>query len=223
MRVFTASEVRKAINHSPELTHECLDLELPEQVVVRRVGWPLETETVRRTLARSALAGRFDFSRMPIMLPADFMTAVPHPLLEATAVTSSPDRLRLLAILRCRERTACSSFLAEIVLDSALSGVVARWSKPASETLGAIFLKQTMTHPIVSSSSPVLVQPGRLALLTIEGDGFKITQPVLPLKRARLGELVRVSDPRSHRSWMAQVAGSGQLRTPGMALHEVTR
>lgn len=204
VRVFTLSELREAIAQIPPHTSE---IDIPEQVVVRRLGWQLQTDTVRRTLARSNLTHALDFSQATITLPASFTTAVPDPKLEVSAVNSSPDHLRLMAHMRCRERAACGSFLAEIVFSVPAGGVTSRELKLASEKV---------TEPNLSSvAGPVLVQPGRMALLVIDGDGFRITQPVMPLKRAGLGELVRVSDPRTHHSWVAQVSGNGMLHTSG--------
>jgi hypothetical protein len=220
LRVFTASELTKAIAESAGLGREFAAIIMPEQVVVRRGGWPIDIEAVRRTVMRSALAGKFNFPQMRIMLPADLTTARSSPQFEVTAITPTPDRLGLFARVRCRERAACGSFLAEIV--SSVPGVLAKWRGPRSELLASAgSFKQTIDS--ATFPGPVLVQPGRLALLMIEGEGFRITEPVMPLKGARLGEFVRVSDPKSQRSWLAQVAGSGQLRTPGITVPKEAR
>jgi len=204
LRVFTVTELRQAI---AEIPMETTEIDIPEQVVVRRLGWPLEADTVRRTLARSNLTHALDFSQAKITLPAGFTTAVPDPKLEVTAVNSSPDHLRLLAQMRCRDRAACGSFLAEIVFGVPVVGVRSRELKLGPEKV---------TEPNLSSvAGPVLVQPGRMALLVIDGNGIRITQPVMPLKRARLGELVRVSEPLTHRFLVAEVSGEGMLRTSG--------
>jgi hypothetical protein len=211
LRVFTVTELRQAIAEIPRET----EIDIPEQVVVRRLGWQLQTDTVRRTLARSNLTHALDFSQATITLPASFTTAVPDPKLEVSAVNSSPDHLRLMAHMRCRERAACGSFLAEIVFSVPAGGVTSRELKLASEKV---------TEPDRSAvAAPVLVQPGRMALLVIDGDGFRITQPVMPLKRAGLGELVRVSDPRTHHSWLAQVSGNAMLRISGATRKQEAR
>jgi flagella basal body P-ring formation protein FlgA len=66
---------------------------------------------------------------------------------------------------------------------------------------------------MATSVGPILVKPGRMALLVIDGDGLRITQPVLPLRQGRFGERVKVSNPQSHRSWLARVSGEGMLHT----------
>jgi hypothetical protein len=107
-----------------------------------------------------------------------------------------------LARIRCRERTECQSFLAEIAVSGAAS---VGGMHPL-----AVFSPRRLK--VMFESGPVLVQPGRMAVLVIDGDGFRITQPVMPLHRARLGELVRVTDPLTHRSLVARVSGNGMLR-----------
>ena len=212
LRVFAVSELRQAIAGTRTDTSE---IDIPEQVVVRRLGWPLETETVRRTLEQSRLTHQLDFSQARIALPTGFTTVVPDPKLEVTGISSNSDRFGLLARVRCRERLACGSFLVEIVFSVPAGGVRSREHKLASG--------KAAEPSLLSVAGPVLVQPGRMALLVIDGDGFRITQPVMPLKRARLGELVRVSDPLTHRSLVAQVSGDGMLRTSGATRKEEAR
>ena len=200
LRVLTASELRHLIVETPLSRAE---IEIPEQVVVRRIGWQVETENITRGLAHSKLTRALDFSKAKIVLPPGFTTAIANPQFEVTAVNSSSEHQRQLVSMRCRERGACGSFLVEL-LNVAAEGVPSRELKLACEKV---------SEPSLSSApGPVLVRPGRLALLVIEGDGIRITQPVMPLKSARLGEVVRVSDPRTHRSWLAQASGNGTLR-----------
>jgi flagella basal body P-ring formation protein FlgA len=59
-----------------------------------------------------------------------------------------------------------------------------------------------------------------MAVLVIDGDGFRITQPVMPLRGARLGELVRVTDPLTHRSLVGRVSGKGMLRPDAITKEE---
>ena len=212
LRVFGVNELRQAM---AEIRTDTSEIDIPEQVVVRRLGWPLETETVRRTLAQSKLTHQLDFSQARITLPTGFTTVVPDPKLEVTGTSSNSDRFGLLARIRCRERLACGSFLVEIVFSAPAGGVRSRELKQASE--------KVPEPGLLSVAGPVLVQPGHLALLVMDGDGFRITQPVMPLKRARLGELVRVSDPLTHRSLLAQVSGDGMLRTSGATRKEEAR
>jgi hypothetical protein len=203
VRVFTASELRNAIRErSPGMR----EVDIPEQVVVRRQGWPLETETVRRTLGHSNLLHHVDLSQARITLPAGFTTAA-TPQFEVTGLQRNPDQFRLFARMRCRKREFCGSFLAEIVLSAAQARI-----RLGEHERGSGKIAELSPPSVVG---PVLVQPGRVALLVIEGDGFRITEPVMPLTQARLGESVRVSDSVTHRSLMVEVSGRGLLRTLG--------
>jgi hypothetical protein len=144
-------------------------------------------------------------SQARITLPTGFTTVVPDPQLEVTVINPSPDHRCLLAQMRCRKRSACGSFLIEIVFSVPAGGIWSRELKLASEKAGQA--------DMATSVGPILVKPGRMALLVIDGDGLRITQPVLPLRQGRFGERVKVSNPQSHRSWLARVSGEGMLHT----------
>jgi len=206
LRVFLSREVREAV---AKMT-PAADVDIPEQVIVRRQGWTLEIEAVRSALAGSHLAHQFDFSQARITLPEDFTTVALHPQFEVTALKPSVGAPGLRAQMRCRDRSACASFVAEIALSDLAS------ADKVSQVLPA---KAIMPGHSNVYSGPVLVHTGHLAMLVIEGDGFRIIQPVMPLKPARLGELVRVSDPLTNRSLVAQVTGNGVLR-PGATRKE---
>ncbi len=210
VRVFTGNELREAMVESAYTS----EIEIPQQVIVRRLGWPLETETVRRALVQSKLTHQIDLAQKRLTPPPGFTTVVPAPKLEVMAIAPNPDHSGLQARIRCRERTACGSFLVEIASSQAAGGIRSRQHKLASE--------EVLT-PNLLSSGPVFVQPGRMALLVIDGDGFRVTQPVMPLKPAAVGELVRASDARSHRSWLTQVSGDGSLRLSGTTVKEEAR
>jgi hypothetical protein len=209
LRVFSAAQLSQTIAEIPVSTAE---IEIPKQVVVRRIGCSLETENIARTLAHSKLTHALDFLDSKIMLPPGFTTAIANPEFEVTALHSSPEHHRLQASMRCRERSACGSFLVE-VLNVPIKSVPS--PEPGSERIAEPSLSLAV--------GPVLVHRGRLALLVIEGNGIRITQPVMPLKAARLGEVVRVSDPVTHRVLITQVSGDGLLRTSSAIRKEEVR
>lgn len=210
LRVFAVGEIRQA---TAQLGIAASGIVIPKPVVVRRRGWPIETEAVRSTLARSKLAGQLNVSQARITLPSDLSIAVPHPQFEVSAIVPGRGDFGWLARMRCRERSACGSFLAEI----GASGEDGMRPSPLAERSFSRRLN------VVSDSRPVLVHPGHLAVLVIEGDGFRITQPVMPRHGARLGELVRVSDPWTHRSLVAQVSGDGMVRPSEVSRKEETK
>jgi hypothetical protein len=168
---------------------------------------------VRRTLAQSKFAHQLDFSQARITLPAGISTALPHPQFEVTAFKPGEGDRAWLARIRCRDRAECGSFLTQIAVSGAVS-VVGSPPVPVAATYSPRGLKG------MSKSGPVLIQPGRMAVLVIDGNGFRITQPVMPLRGARLGELVRVTDPLTHRSLVARVSGKGMLRPDAITNEE---
>lgn len=208
LRVFSAAQLRQMIAKTPLATAE---IEIPEQVVVRHIGWQLESETITRALARFKLMRGFDFSQTKTVLPPGFTSAAANPRFEVTGINPSSDHHELLASMRCRERATCGSFLVQ-VLNVRAEG------RGSPEFVQAFEKVAELGLPL--RAGPVLVRPGRLALLVINGGGIRITQPVMPLKAARMGELVRVSDPRTHHSWLAQVIGNGLLRPEGTRKEE---
>jgi hypothetical protein len=210
LRVFSASGLRHAIGEAAPWASE---IDIPAQVVVRRWGWSIEPDTVRRTLAQSKFAHQLDFSQARITLPAGISTALPHPQFEVTAFKPGEGDRAWLARIRCRDRAECGSFLTQIAVSGAVS-VVGSPPVPVAATYSPRGLKG------MSKSGPVLIQPGRMAVLVIDGNGFRITQPVMPLRGARLGELVRVTDPLTHRSLVARVSGKGMLRPDAITKEE---
>lgn len=201
VRVFTESQLRQAITRLPL---GAADIDVAGPVVVRRRVWPLDAQTIRQALAASRFTHRLDLSQAKITLPPGFATVTPHPQVEVSVLLPSSDHLGFLARMRCRERAACQSFVVEIAWNATTGGIHSSEISLAS--------RNSAPPALMSAAGPVLVEPGRLAWLVIENDGLKITQPMMPLRRARLGEVVRVRDPFSHRSLLAEVSGKGELR-----------
>jgi hypothetical protein len=190
---------------------EKVSVEIPVLVVVHRQQFPIEPEAVKEALKESSAGKQIDFSQAQIRIPAGFASRIPKPQLELLDLAHGFDRVTLIASLRCRERTACGRFVAEIILPNPLmndDSLVGTHSFTAVRSPG---------FPSHSDSTPFLVQPGAPAWLVVENSGMKITQRVMPLKKARAGELVRVTDPITHRVFVAQVVGEKLLRpaSPG--------
>jgi hypothetical protein len=181
-------------------------LEIPALVVVHRQEFPIEPEAVKEALQNSSAGKRIDFSRARIRIPAGFASRTLKPQLELLGLARGFDRVTLIASLRCRDRSACGRFVAEITLPDALpddASLLARQS---------VIRVRAGALPVSDSTGPFLVQPGTRAWLVTENRGMKITQMVMPLKKARAGEIVRVADPVTHRILLAQVVGEKLLR-----------
>ena len=191
-RVFTRAQLRAEVPDK-------IAISLPEQVVVRRGGGNLEIESIRQALASSAVSG-IDFSKATILFPREILARTYGPQLEVTRLAQVSDR-RFSATLRCPERNACGAFLAEIELPEYEASV--RRVQPGATS---------KTHsPAQVLTSPTLVRPGILASLVMESDSIRIRLRVLPLRKAALGETVRVVDSTTHRVLLADVTGEGML------------
>lgn len=168
-RVFDATDVERLVPVDTEL-------DVPASIIVRREGWPLNLESVRRAVEQSQPAERIDWNAAQINGPADFTTLAPDPKLDFVSVT--PEDHALLVLLRCRQRAACGTFAVEVTpVDSWLN--TDRGLKSATSS--------DITHNFARAargfSGPDLVRPGCLALLVIEERGLRISEPVMPGKR----------------------------------------
>jgi len=172
--------------------------------VAGETGWPLDVKAIRDAISRSQLFQPFDLAGAQISAPPDFTTRTARPQFDVIAVAGS-HKHHLIAILRCRERADCRSFLVEIAL-------AASARDPRENVFRTGLSKTAPAVNPAKASEKFLVDPRHLAMLVIEEDGLRITEPVRPAKRAGLGERVQVTDAATHRSLFAQVAGPGLVR-----------
>jgi hypothetical protein len=184
------------------------------QMIVSAPNWPLEVESVRTALEQSPTARtgirRTDLELARITLPPDFTTRARNAPLEFRRIQDGPEHETVFATLRCRERSACGSFLVEISLPNAKPGRTSDGKMPAAISS----LSTPEVHRGITPG-PALVQPHIPARLVMEEDGLRITESVLPLKQARLGETLRVIDQMTHRSMLVEVVGPGLVRAVG--------
>ena len=174
---------------------------------VRLGGWPLGDAEIRQAIEQSGIAP-FDVADARISSPPDFRTRARHPQLELLHMERTPDPSLLLASLRCRVRADCRSFLVELSVPN-----LARDHGRKDVTLLSHDKYRGITKAaMVIADRAILVSPREMALLVIEEESVRITQPVRPAKSARLGETVRVTDPVTHRSLLAEVIGPGMVR-----------
>ena len=170
------------------------------------MGWRLKNSDVLRVVEQSARSAEIDLTGARISFSPDFRTRSARPQLELLRIARTANPHLLLASLRCRAQAECRSFMVEILL-----------SRPGEKDAGNI------TSPMKSHRAaggtrgakrdePVLVAPGRVALLLSEEDGVRITEEVRPARPAHLGEVVRVADTTTHRWLRAQVTGPGAVR-----------
>ena len=175
---------------------------LPGDVVI--IGWPLENARILQAIGQSPAAARFDLTGAQITSPPDFTTRTRHPQLELMRIERQPGAGLLLASLRCRTRAECRSFLVEIAL---------RGTLPSPQG------SMRTDEGAAKHELPVLVSPRERARLVMEEDGVRIIEPVRAVQSGRMGDIVRVVDPATHRSIAAEVVGRAIVRP----LAEATR
>lgn len=183
------------------------------EVAAHSTAWPLDVERIRTILQQNPLLRGLSLSPAQIFPPPDFTTRVQDPELEIRRIQESPERNGFFITMRCVERNECASFLVEVTSANANT-------RDASNSNGSLLSVSSTARALRKKQlpidrGPVLVQPHTLAMLVIEEDGLRITEPVLPQKRGRLGEIVRANEPSAHRSIMAKVRGPGLLGQAG--------
>jgi hypothetical protein len=198
-RMFTSDQLR-AIAPSGML------IDCPPNVVVRRAGWPVDPNTVRRVLQNTRVEEGFELGKAQIVLPDGVRTRTPNAALEVVNILRTPDPRTLIAHVQCSQRSECARFVVQILLPSsaALTSV--------GQTLYRAGIRREPIGGMPPASAAFLVQAGRRAVLVVDFNNLKITQLVIPLKRGRAGDVVRVTNPTTHRVLVAEVVGPGLLR-----------
>ena len=184
IRVLTLEELRSQIQPQIRVT-------IPEQIVVRRAGYAVSRERVRGAV--QALLGTKQPPEIGISTAPELVTSRPDPELRATGTIPGQNTRTLMVRLQCRERRDCAPFWAEV-----------SFSQPS-----AIHLAIRGSAGKANNSSKLsLVRPGHPAILVCDQGGLRISMRVLPLKRAGMGESIKVLDPDTRRVFSAEVRGA---------------
>ena len=178
-------------------------LKVPEQVVVRRHGYEIGADAI--TLA---LTSFFSQQGWDVTLPGNARLAAaesvtPHPALEVSGYNWDYRTHQMQFRVRCRNSHECQSFLVGVALP--------RRPRPTGEESRP---KAKLDRHMLQRTSlgPVLAEAGKPATLLVEGDGIRLTLPVLCLDRGRISESVRARDRVHRRQFTAIVIGPHLLR-----------
>lgn len=115
--------------------------------------------------------------------------AVPNPRLKVVSVDvldGDADKVRL----QCEQPNTCLPFF-----------VLLHWGQPGRQS-------GRTTQPTLQPEN-ILVRSGKAIILVIEGDFLRMTLPVMCLQNGGLGQLVRVLNKETKRTYMAKVTGLG--------------
>jgi hypothetical protein len=179
--------------------HGIVDHEISRTLIARTVANFLE----QHGWTRDALPHVSDL-RLPAELLSKSVLSEENDL-EVTAAALDPFTKRLQVQMRCRERSACGSFLVRMVVPS---GVVAQM--PASQLRTAAAGHNS--NPI-HVAAPILVRPGSIVTLTMESTSMRLTVPVICLERGSLAQQIKVRNSETGRVLGAEVVGPNEVRT----------
>jgi flagella basal body P-ring formation protein FlgA len=84
----------------------------------------------------------------------------------------------------------------------------------AGTVIGKVATRTLLTNtPIVGAmlAAPASVLKGEQAVAEYRGDAVWLSLPVIPERNGRIGEVIRVLNPQSHKTLLAQVIGEGKV------------
>ena len=197
VRSLERSQILHSLGGMPDLARR---LEIPDRVTVRRAGYVIDREVIRRAVAEFLRAkGLGDGLPASALQPApEVLALVQDPMLEAVAVNWDPERRHYQARLRCRQRSECGDFLVYLTAPRGVRG------KPEG---------QRQSEAGKSDVGPMLIAAGQKATLCLESRQIRMEVQVICLQRGRLGQRIRVLDRASHRVYQAEITGPGVVRS----------
>lgn len=164
-------------------------------------GFSISAQSVRNAAAEFAPAVKWPDAY--VVFSAKPATRTANAPLRVTEMRAGRDPRSVLLRVECRNVRDCAPFWAEMVFSHPVDRALAPHSRDNAPS----------TILTSAPSIPPIVRPGRPAALLCEQNGLRISMRVVPLKRAAMGETVKVLDPESHRKFLAQVVGVDFLRS----------
>ena len=155
--------------------------------------------------ARAADNSRTAISRERILnvLDSSGIHITPDQMEQLSSVTAAEPQPRLKVVsvdvldgefdkvrLRCEQASSCLPFF-----------VLLHWGQPGRQN--------ARTMQPASRPENMLVRSGKVAVLVIEGDFLRMTFPVMCLQNGSLGQLVRVLNKETKKTYLAHVTGLG--------------
>jgi hypothetical protein len=173
-----------------------------EELVAAGESWPIAAEAVRA--AASEFRPAVDWSHAVIKFRSQLRARTENARLRATGIEAGRGPNSIAVRMECRRVSDCAPFWAEMVFQGP------EWSSmPGSAQANPAPATRSGTTP---AKAP-LVRPGLPALLLSQENGLRVSMRVMPLKRAAMGETVKVLDPETHRRFLARVDGANRVRS----------
>jgi hypothetical protein len=174
------------------------------KVMVRGAGWPVSSESILQAAQR--LQPSIDWSQAQVAVSPQPRARSEKAGLRAIEVRTGRKPGALVVRLQCSNSHDCAPFWAKMDFPQGFQrsdelNLTAKLNVPPF-----LATRKVLPHP-------TLVHPGRIASLLFDQNGLRISMTVMPLKRAALGESVRVYDPVTRRVFLASVCGKDLLQS----------
>jgi hypothetical protein len=198
MRVYQGSWLSQILWQHPEISKQ---ITVPDQIVVKRAGFPISRTTVHDVVARYLQErGQANLPDSALQWSGGISTTTAHPALDVRAANWDSRMRQLRFRLRCVPDETCRDFL--VSLQNPPETLAQEMQK-----LGWGNNRATKTTDASQNSAdgPVLIERGRRVRLLMHGDGIEITTSVICLERGRAGQKIRVRAAGGRRVFQAEV------------------
>lgn len=228
-RVLESGQITRGLAARPALLRQ---LSVPARITVRRAGWPISRAAVEKAVARFLPADYGEKNRgldAAALLWNGEISGAEDAAIEATAAHWDVQQKALAVHMRCVEPSLCGSFL--VLVRGVKPGLVETGGPRTSShhpfyrpsdhpsSVHPSYLRGESQRPSEVAersrfprSGRTLAEAGKPAKLLVEGDGFRISMPVICLQRGRMGQTIRALDAAGHHVFWAEVIGAGRLQ-----------
>lgn len=203
-RVFGRAGIVEALNSHPEIRSR---VTLPDEIVVKRRGYALNHDEIRRVVAGFLREHEStdSFPASALQRTEEITTTDPNPALELRAVRWDANASKLQFRLACVKAGVCPDFFVYLEPDGALI--------PKFEKLNWAANRANDSRAVPNSEEAILIERGRRVRLLMQGNGIEISVPVICLENGRKGQIIRVREPGNPHVLHAEVVSGDLLRS----------
>jgi hypothetical protein len=157
--------------------------------------WQVERDDVSSVIARAVNS---KIETRDVEMPGEPQALVPHPELQIEGWRQARPPAKIEFRLRCSKRSQCGAFLARVNLSPAQRRefASAKPSPPNGRARSAVL---------------ALARQGRPARMAWQGNGIRLSIPVMCLQTGGLGDRIRVRDRNGRSFFVARVIGPAEL------------
>lgn len=202
VRVYLGASLSEILSQHSEVSKR---LTVPDQIVVRRAGFPISRATIHDVIIRYLREkGIVDPPDSALQWSGAVTTTTAHPALEVRAVTWDARSRQLQFRLHCIPDDACRDFL--VYLQNAPESLTQEMTNLSNNARS-----KTADVGKNATGGPVLIEAGRKVRLVMQGDGLQISLTVVCLERGRAGQKIRVRAADNAHVFQAEVVNRNLL------------